>query len=58
MKLKQKLKIEILWNELIYFKYSNQVKIDKEKIKKKINQLSEKKLKNINYLKLFLKKKR
>ena len=34
--IKQKLKIEILWNELIYLKYNNQIKIDKEKIKTKI----------------------
>ncbi len=43
--IKQKLKIEIAWNELIYFKYSNQISIDKEKLKKKINQISEKKIK-------------
>ena len=34
--IKEKLKIETLWNELIFKKYDNQVKIDKEKIKKKI----------------------
>ena len=39
--IKQKLKIEILWNELIYLKYNNQVKIDKEKLMKKINNLDE-----------------
>ena len=43
--IKQKLKIEIAWNELIYYKYSNQISIDKEKLKKKINQISEKKIK-------------
>ena len=32
--IKEKLKIEILWNELIYLKYANQVNIDK-KIKRK-----------------------
>ena len=37
--IKQKLKIEILWNELIYLKYNNQVKIDKEKLMRKINKL-------------------
>lgn len=37
--IKQKLKIEILWNELIYLKYNNQVKIDKEKLMRKINNL-------------------
>tara|TARA_B100000579_G_scaffold420826_1_gene420956 strand:- start:2400 stop:3335 length:936 start_codon:yes stop_codon:yes gene_type:complete len=34
--IKEKLKIETLWNELIFKKYNNQVKIDKEKIKLKI----------------------
>ena len=29
----QKIKIEILWNNLIFRKYSKDVKIDKEKIK-------------------------
>ena len=33
------MKIEILWNELIYLKYNNQVKIDKEKLMRKINNL-------------------
>jgi len=30
--IKEKIKIELLWNELIYSKYINQVKIDKEEI--------------------------
>tara|TARA_Y100001970_G_scaffold218050_2_gene267295 strand:+ start:2630 stop:3565 length:936 start_codon:yes stop_codon:yes gene_type:complete len=34
--IKEKLKIETLWNELIFKKYNNQVKIDEEKIKSKI----------------------
>jgi len=34
--IKEKLKIETLWNEMIFQKYNNQIKIDKEKIKKKI----------------------
>ena len=37
--IKQKIKIEIAWNELIYFKYKNQLNIDKEKLKFKIEQL-------------------
>ncbi len=37
---KQKLKIEIAWNELIYFKYKNQINIDKEKLKAKVDQLN------------------
>ena len=34
--IKEKLKIETLWNEMIFQKYNNQIKIDKEKIKIKI----------------------
>ena len=34
--IKVKLKIETLWNEMIFQKYNNQIKIDKEKIKTKI----------------------
>ena len=34
--IKEKLKIETLWNEMIFKKYNNQIKIDKEKIKIKI----------------------
>jgi len=37
---KQKLKIEIMWNELIYSRYFNQVKINKEKMIKKIDKLA------------------
>ena len=36
--IKEKINIELLWNELIYSIYGNQVKIDKEKITKKINE--------------------
>lgn len=34
--IREKLKIETLWNEMIFQKYNNQIKIDKEKIKTKI----------------------
>ena len=37
--IKDKLKIEVLWNELIYIKYSNQVKIDKKIFLKKIDKI-------------------
>ena len=37
--IKKKIKTEVLWNELIYLKYGNQVKIDKIKISNKINQI-------------------
>ena len=35
---KKKIEIEVLWNELIYTKFSGQIDIDEEKIKKKINE--------------------
>ena len=37
--IKEKIKMELLWNELIYFKYNNQVKIDKKLILKKVNEI-------------------
>ena len=42
--IKQKLKVEILWNELIYKKYSKQLKIDKELFSKKIEKLKNKEI--------------
>ena len=37
---KEKIKIELLWNELIFSKYSNQLNIDRKELTLKINQLS------------------
>ena len=37
--IKKKIKIEILWNELIYSKYVSQIKIDKDLLEKKMNNL-------------------
>jgi len=37
--IKEKLKVEILWNELIYLKYANQLNIDKTKLAKKIDKI-------------------
>tara|TARA_Y100000992_G_C21184511_1_gene452401 strand:+ start:1 stop:945 length:945 start_codon:yes stop_codon:yes gene_type:complete len=37
--IKEKFKIEILWNQLIYARYESLVKIDKEKLLKKIEKL-------------------
>ena len=42
---RQKIKLEIFWNELIYSKHINQVKIDKETIIKKVNSLNDNKIK-------------
>ena len=40
--IKQKLKIEILWNELIYYKFKNQIEIDKKKLRSKVENLNNK----------------
>ena len=45
--IRQKLKIEMLWNELIYIKYKDQVKIDKDDLIKKIENSQNKKRLNI-----------
>lgn len=37
--IKDKIRIELLWNELIYSRYINQVKIDKKEILSKVNSL-------------------
>lgn len=39
LEIKEKIKMELLWNELIYFKYNNQVKIDKKLILKKVDEM-------------------
>ena len=38
--IKEKIKIELFWNELIYSKYKNQVKIDKQKLINKIDNIN------------------
>ena len=40
--IKQKIKIELMWNELIYKKYKNQVKIDKINLMKRVDSLNSK----------------
>ena len=40
--IKRKLKIEIMWNELIYSRYYNQLRIDKDEFIKKIDSLTNK----------------
>lgn len=40
--IKQKLKVEILWNELIYLRYNNQIKINEDLMIKKIESLDKK----------------
>tara|TARA_Y100000591_G_C21774547_1_gene667472 strand:+ start:256 stop:1182 length:927 start_codon:yes stop_codon:yes gene_type:complete len=41
--IKEKIKMELLWNELIYLKYNNQVRIDKKLILKKVNEMQDRK---------------
>ena len=43
---KKKIEIEALWNELIFAKYSNQVKIDKNKLKERVYQNKTKNIKS------------
>ena len=40
--IKLKIKIELMWNELIYLKYKNQIKIDKNELLKKIDIMNNK----------------
>ncbi len=40
--IKEKIKIEVLWNEFIYLKYKNQIKIDTTKLSKKVQDMSNK----------------
>ena len=47
--LKNKLKIEGLWNKLIYDKFRRQVKVDKDKIKREITNLEEQSLDTKEY---------
>ena len=56
--IKQKLKIEIMWNELIYFKYGKQLNIDKEKISQKIDELSTETLKEYKLSEIVFKKRK
>ena len=41
---KEKIELELFWNELIYVKYKNQLNINKEEIKNKVENLENKKI--------------
>ena len=43
--IKEKIKIELFWNELIYNRFKNQLKIDRNKIIEKVNEFENKKQK-------------
>ena len=56
--IKKKLKIEIFWNDLIYLKFQDQIKIDQEELSKKIEKLSDKKIKEYSLSEIVFEKKR
>ncbi len=45
LEIKEKIKMELLWNELIYLKYNDQVKINKQQILNKVNEMQKNKKK-------------
>ena len=56
--LKKKIKIEMLWNELIYTRYKDQVKIDNNKLIKKIEKMEKKKQKEYLLSEILFRKKK
>tara|TARA_B100000029_G_scaffold226771_1_gene224542 strand:- start:2287 stop:3222 length:936 start_codon:yes stop_codon:yes gene_type:complete len=56
--IKEKIKLELLWNELIYKKYNQQVKIDKEKLINKINNIKNENQKEYFLSEIIFKKKK
>ena len=52
---KEKIKIEILWNQIVYFKYNNLLNINIDELKKKLMKIKIKimKLQNIYYQKFY-----
>ncbi len=53
---KEKLKVEIFWNDLIYLRYKNQVKIDKNSLLKKIESISNDKVKEYSLIEIIFEK--
>ena len=56
--IREKLKIEILWNELIYLKYANQVNIDKNKLQGRINKMTKETTKEYQLSEIAFKRKK
>ena len=56
--IKEKIKLELLWNELIYKKYNQQLKIDKEKLINKINNIKNENQKEYFLSEIIFKKKK
>ena len=55
--IKEKLKIEIFWNDLIFSKFNTQIKINDNKLKEKIKNLKKEKLKEYKLSEILFKKK-
>ena len=58
IEVKEKIKLELLWNELIYNKYNQQIKIDKENLKKKIDNIKDENQKEYLLSEIIFKKKK
>ena len=56
--IKEKIKLELLWNELIYNKYNQQVKIDKKKLIEKIKNIKNENQKEYLLSEIIFKKKK
>ena len=56
--IKEKINIEIMWNELIFFKYGDQVNINKERLLEKINNLDDEIRNEYNLSEIIFKKKK
>ena len=52
----QKIKIELLWNDLIFSKYINQVKISEDELKIKVNNMQNQKIKEYSLSEIVFKK--
>lgn len=52
----QKIKIELLWNDLIFSKYINQVKINEDELKIKVNNMQNQKIKEYSLSEIVFKK--
>ena len=54
--IKEKLKIEIFWNDLIYLRYKNQVKIDENSLLKKIESIPSNDIKEYSLFEIIFEK--
>ncbi len=56
--IKEKLKIEIFWNDLIYLKFQDQINVDEMELVKKIENLSDKEIKEYSLSEIVFEKKK